>query len=160
MEALNTIALVPATHGKRTYLEIEVDGVPLAHHFASRTGAHPSHLSPLGWSSASAGVKARITEQLLAKEPSELESGRVPVLVCEECGDVGCGAYTVLILRDGDTVRWMDWAYENGREPAQPLEEWPTRPGDFLFELGSYERAIRKASARKRWGMKWNAKPQ
>ena len=88
MDALNTIALVPATHGKLTYLEIEVDGVPLAHYFAGRTGAHPSHLSPLGWSSASAGVNARIREQLLAKETSALESGRVPVLVCEECGAV------------------------------------------------------------------------
>ena len=146
MDALNTIALVPATHGKLTYLEIEVDGVPLAHYFAGRTGAHPSHLSPLGWSSASAGVNARIREQLLAKETSALESGRVPVLVCEECGDVGCGAFTVRILREGDTLRWTDWAYENGREPAGPVG-WPTRPGDFLFELASYEQAFRGASA-------------
>jgi len=148
MDALNTIALTPATCGKLTYLEIEVDGVPLAQHFAGRAGAHPTQLSPLGWSSASADVNARITEQLLAREPSALESGRVPVLVCEECGDVGCGAFTVLVLREGDTVRWTDWAYENGREPAGPIQ-WPTRPGDFLFELGSYEQAIRDASARK-----------
>lgn len=148
-EALNTIALVPATHGKRAYLGIEVDGVPLAHHFAGCLGEHPTHLSPLGWSSAPADVNARTTEQLLAREPSELGSGRVPVLVCEECGDVGCGAYTVRILREGDTVRWTDWAYENGREPADPIEsmEWPTRPGDFLFERGLYEQAIREASA-------------
>jgi hypothetical protein len=122
--------------------------VPLAHHFAGRLGAYPSQLSPLGWSSAPADVNARITEQLLAREPSPLESGRVPVLVCEECGDVGCGAFTVRILRDGETVRWTDWAYENGREPAGPVE-WPTRPGDFLFELDSYEQVIRDASARK-----------
>lgn len=152
MDPLNTIALVPATHGKRAYLGIEVDGVPLAHHFAGRTGAHPSKVSPLGWSSAPADVNARIVEQLLAREPSELESGRVPVLVCEECGDIGCGAYAVRILRQGNTVRWTDWAYENGREPAEPIEEWPTRPGDFLFELDFYEQAIREASARETLG--------
>lgn len=147
MDALNTITLVPATHGKRAYLGIEVDGVPLAHHFAGRLGAHPTLLSPLGWSSASADVNARTREQFLAREPSTLESGRVPVLVCEECGDIGCGAYTVRILREGDTMRWTDWAYENGREPAEPVD-WPTRPGDFLFELGSYEQALRETSAR------------
>jgi hypothetical protein len=148
MEVLNTIGLIPATRGKLAYLGIEVDGVPLAHHFAGRLGAHPTHLSPLGWSSASADVNARITEQLLAREPSALESGRVPVLVCEECGDVGCGAFAVRVLCEGDTVRWTDWAYENGREPAGPME-WPTRPGDFLFERGSYAQAIRDASVRK-----------
>jgi len=152
MEALNTIALAPATRGKLTYLEIEVDRVPLARYFTGRLGAHPTLLSPLGWSSAPADVKAGIAEQLLAREPSALESGRVPVLVCEECGDVGCGAFTVRILREGDTVRWTDWAYENGREPAEPVEEWPTRPGDFLFELDSYEQAIREASAREPLG--------
>jgi hypothetical protein len=81
MDSLNTIALVPATHGRLAYLGIEVDGVSLAHHFAGRLGAHPTHLSPLGWSSASVDVKASITEQLLAREPSALESGRVPVLM-------------------------------------------------------------------------------
>jgi hypothetical protein len=146
MEALNTITLAPATRGKLAYLGIEVDGVPLAHYFAGRLGAHPTHLSPLGWNSASADVNARTREQLLAREPSALESGRVPVLVCEECGDVGCGAFTVRVVREDDTVRWTDWAYENGREPADPIS-WPTRPGDFLFERGSYERAIREASA-------------
>lgn len=50
---VNTISAVTANKGEFTYLEIEVDGKPLAHHFVGRQGAHPPQISPLGWSSSS-----------------------------------------------------------------------------------------------------------
>ena len=141
---MNVITTVPARHGERTYFEIEIDGKRLARHFVGRLGAHPSQLSPLGWSSAPAASKADTVAQFLALKPSGLDSGRVPVLVCEECGDVGCGAFAVHILREADRIRWTDWLYENGYEPGHQLE-WPTHPGDFEFDLGSYEAVIRQA---------------
>jgi hypothetical protein len=141
---VNLIATVSAEKGDLTYLEIEVDGKLLAHHFVGRRGAHPSQLSPLGWSSESAESRADRVAQFLTEKPSDLASGRVPVLVCEECGDVGCGAYTVRIFREADRFRWTDWSYENGYEPERPLE-WPTQPGDLVFDLSLYEAAIRRA---------------
>jgi hypothetical protein len=82
--------------------------------------------------------------QFLGEKESELESGRVPVLVCEECGDVGCGAFAVRIIREGELIRWADRAYENGYEPPQELD-WPTRPEGFFFDRDAYESEIRKA---------------
>lgn len=47
---MNEIATYPASRGDLAYLEIEVDGKPLAHHFTGRQGTHASPVSPLGWS--------------------------------------------------------------------------------------------------------------
>jgi hypothetical protein len=134
---------VKVTRGKATYFDIEVDGKRLAEHFADRHGAHPSQLSPLGWNSANETYRAKVVAQLLAERPSELKSGRVPVLVCEECGDVRCGAFTVQVVREGEHIKWTDWAFENGSDPAQEMI-WPTRPGDLIFERNAYEIEIRK----------------
>jgi hypothetical protein len=76
--------------------------------------------------------------------PSKLDSGRVPVLVCEECGDIVCGAITVRILRESDRIIWTDWFYENGYEPGNFIE-WPIKPGDFVFNVDAYEVEIQKA---------------
>ncbi len=140
---MNTIRTVKVTRDKSAYFEIEVDERRLAHHFAGRIGAHPSQLSPLGWSSANGTCRAKVVAQFLAEAPSELESGRVPVLVCEDCGDVGCGAFTVRVVREGALIKWTDWAFENGSEPAQEIT-WPTKPGDLIFDRKAYEIEIKK----------------
>lgn len=141
---MNAIRTVRATRNEVGYVEIEVDGKRLAHHFAGRLGTHPSQLSPLGWRSATAAHRAEIVALFLAEIPSKLESGRVPVLVCEECGDVGCGAFAVRVVREDDLIKWTDWAYENGYEPARELT-WPTRPSNLVFDRNTYESEIRKA---------------
>src|SRR5438045_2198613 len=98
---MNTILLKPASSKNRSYLEIEVDGTLLAHHFGGRLGAHPSQLSAVGWMDTDI-----VVARLLGKERSPLQSGRVPVLVCEECVDVGCGALAVRISLTENLVRW------------------------------------------------------
>jgi hypothetical protein len=70
----------------------------------------------------------------------------VPVLVCEECGDVKCGAIAVQITCDGEVIRWSNWAYENGYEPESSVI-WPTRPDTFEFERREYEATFRQALA-------------
>ena len=143
---MHKITLKPATWKDRKYLEIEVDGKLLAHYFAGGSGAHPSQLSAVGWSSSSTRVVDTVVAQLLGNERSVLESGRVPVLVCEECGDIGCGAFAVRVSFAEAVVRWSDWAYENGRESAQQVE-LPTQPDDFEFDRHVYENELRRASA-------------
>jgi hypothetical protein len=138
---VNTFGVVPASRGELSYFEIEVDGKPLAHHFAGRLRAHPSQISILG---GTAEYRAEVVAHYLVEKPSELESGRVPVLVCEMCGDVGCGAFAVHVNLEGGFVRWTDWAYENGYEPARELT-WPKQPGDLVFDRDIYESEIRKA---------------
>lgn len=140
---MNSFALKPAMSKDRSYIEIEIDGKRLAHHFVGRQGAHPSQLSAVGWYSRSKAGTDAVVAQLLGQQRSTLQSGRVPLLMCEECGDIGCGALAVRISVETDRVQWSDWAYENGREPAQPVE-WPTKPDDFVFDRPLYENELRK----------------
>ena len=135
---MNRIALVEARDSHRRYFAIEVDGRPLHEHFVGPRGAHPSRMSPVGWSSADPSFSRLITEQFLLLASSGLQSGRVPVLVCEECGDVACGAIATRIERKGASVTWSDWAYENGYESAQELS-WPTYPKLLEFDAAQYE---------------------
>ncbi len=104
---MNTIRTVKTTRDEATYFEIEVDGRRLAHHFSGRLGAHPSQLSPLDWSSANGTYRAKVVAQFLAEAPSDLESGRIPVLVCEDCGDIVCGAFTVRVIREGELINGL-----------------------------------------------------
>jgi hypothetical protein len=96
---------------------------------------------PIGWRAAGPDVDRQTLAQLLGLAPSRLASGRVAVLVCEECGDIGCGALAVRIARRDSVVTWTDWAHENGYEPASELS-WPTYPQSFEFDLKRYEEAF------------------
>ena len=46
------------------------------------------------------------------KEKSELDSGRVMIYVCPECGDIDCGAITAIIKDYGDRIVWSNFGYE------------------------------------------------
>lgn len=48
------------------------------------------------------------------KEKSDLETGRVMIYVCPECGDIDCGAITAIILDMGTKIVWKDFGYETG----------------------------------------------
>jgi hypothetical protein len=142
---MNSFALVSATHEDwGRYLEIEIDGKRLAHHFADRMGAHPSFLSPLGWRK-NRKLHSSVIAKMLGDPPSNLGSSRVTVLF----GDFDDGEFSVLILKESDHVRWTDWAYETDWEDPDDPEspeppDWPTKPGDFLFDRESYEAVLRE----------------
>jgi hypothetical protein len=40
--------------------------------------------------------------------------------VCPECGDLGCGALTAKVGRDGDYIVWSDFAFETGLDVDPP----------------------------------------
>ena len=56
---------------------------------------------------------ARFRQMLLLKQPSHLRSGRVPIFVCPECADYGCGVVTAAVAKDGDFAIWDSFATEN-----------------------------------------------
>jgi hypothetical protein len=136
---MNQIAISERIGNPR--FSVSIDGRALAEHFVGRLGAHPGQVFVLGWSAAASGAERETLEHLLGLRRSSLVSGRVPLLVCEECGDVACGAIAARIERNGSVVTWSDWAYENGYESAKPLE-WPTYPKFLEFDLEEYERAL------------------
>jgi hypothetical protein len=82
-------------------------------------------------------------ELLLLKQKANLESGRVALYVCPECGDIGCGALTAFVSQNPCGYIWHDFAYENGYEAPEKINN----AGPFIFESQSYEKAIIAASA-------------
>lgn len=88
---------------------------------------------------------AQAVEVLLGRRRhADLAPGRVPLLVCAACGDLGCGALTALVNVGVDDVRWSDWKWEDWGEPR------PVRgdPGELRFDRSQYESELVNAPAR------------
>lgn len=83
---------------------------------------------------------ALLPSRHLMGEPSEhlALGGRAAVLVCSECGDIGCGALFVGIEIGGDSVIWSDFLYANNYEPEADVP----RSGRYEFDRDQYERAL------------------
>ena len=89
---------------------------------------------------ASIDVDRRYARQLLLREPSEFEdTARVPLLLCAECADLGCGALTVHVERLGALYVWRDFARAAPYSPELCASEIAARTGPFSFEAAQYE---------------------
>jgi hypothetical protein len=139
---LNTIELLLHKEAKYEEFRVLIDGLPLHKHFVGRTGSHPSSAFSGGGPLSSENYLKSIVAQLLGEIPSCLASGRVPLLVCEECGDVACGAIAAHISVEAEFVIWSDWKAEDGSSEPSDLM-WPTCPDIFTFSRAQYEKVIR-----------------
>jgi hypothetical protein len=141
---MNGFELRPATRGEVRYLDILIDGRPLAQCFAGRLGAAPDSISPLGL--LESGMEQYQREQferfLLEREP-DLPDGRNSILVCPICGDLGCGAYSARFQRDGDTIKWTEFGYENNYSPDLGQRELYKQVPDLVFSWSAYESELR-----------------
>lgn len=137
--------MTQASTAKNELRELLIDGRPLVKHFAGAQGAHPDLVFALSCTGSAPGDSAQVSKQLLGEEPSPLDSGRIPVLVCPECGDIGCGVITVRVTLQPDEVVWNDWKFENGYEPERDTG-WHSPPGEMRFSLAQYRKAIREAT--------------
>jgi len=63
----------------------------------------------------------RTASRLLMEEAPDSPSGRVIVYACAECGDIGCGAYTVRVSQQDGKWVWGDCAWENGYEDPRRI---------------------------------------
>ncbi len=84
-------------------------------------------------------------KQLLMKEPSSFLDGRVPLYICACCGDLGCGATTVLIEEFGDFFQWSEFGKESvWTESTGKIwqSEYMKRTGPFYFDKVDYKNAI------------------
>jgi hypothetical protein len=61
-------------------------------------------------------------EQLRGRKPcTDLAPGRVPLLVCGECGDLECGAVTAALDVGQTTTTWADFRWEDGGTPSTSI---------------------------------------
>lgn len=65
------------------------------------------------------------------------DADRVPLLVCS-CGDLCCGALTVMLSRHDDDIEWSQWTWQNYDEDPIVLSTLPT----CRVDAGEYDQAL------------------
>ena len=106
--------------------------------------------SVFGWQDAR--VERKYAHQLLLRERSSLASGRVPLYVCGECGDLGCGAIAVSVSTLEECVVWTNIGFEGNAfkpkpgPPPEPKGDFSDLR-DFYFSRSEYEAALSRFSA-------------
>ena len=121
---------------QRDYLDIIVDGQPLSEILGG------DMVSCLGWFVPEENAKA--ARRLLLEEAADLPNNRRTLYVCPECGDIGCGAVSLVVERVEDKIIWRDFGYENNYEEVVRTEGYEN-VGPFVFDRAEYEEAIKKA---------------
>ena len=92
------------------------------------------------WNEESANI-------FLTKQSADIENSRIMLYVCPECGDIGCGAITVTIIKSDNSYAWTEFGYENNYDPQMmDLDSYRTI-GPFRFQFDEYCEVIEKAKA-------------
>ena len=126
---LNTLSVVSHAARHRPLLivgNLVVDGSPLLDHVERAAKRTFDMVPPLGWMPAD--YLWAYAERLLGTAPPVLPSGRCELLICPECGDLGCGCVSCAVARDGDFVVWSQLGWETDYDPA----------GVSLFPMGEF----------------------
>ncbi len=92
----------------------------------------------------SADETAKAIGRLLLNEKADLPNDRRSFFVCSECGDLGCGAITAVVERQGETITWKAFGYENTYEDKILLDAYRT-VGPFTFDAADYEHTLVQA---------------
>lgn len=81
-----------------------------------------------------------IVNQFLKTKDSELQTGRIMLLVCRECGDIGCGAITLEVQKNEDSYVWKNFAHENDSFELIETDFLDIEPKEF--SKNEYENAL------------------
>jgi hypothetical protein len=90
------------------------------------------------WNEESANI-------FLTKQSADLENGRIMLYVCPECGDIGCGAITVTIIKSDNSYIWTEFGYENNYDPQMMDLDSYRDVGPFRFQFDEYCEVLEKA---------------
>ena len=93
-------------------------------------------IPPFGWLKPE--LEQHFSAMLLRKQESDLRPGRVPLFVCPECVDYGCGVVTCCVRRQGDEIVWCDFGFEYDYDvKSNRIEGLP-----FRFDARQYYQAF------------------
>ncbi len=112
----------------RRFLDFVIDGESLYEKIGDL-------ISPLGWGSAEETRNA--VDRFLQRAAADFPNDRTSIYVCPECGDLGCGAVSAVIEKEGDDIIWRDFGYENNYDPFVNLEDF-SELGPFTFNANEY----------------------
>jgi hypothetical protein len=97
---------------ERIFLDLVIDGVALRHMVGN-----PDLISGIGWSTNEYAESLHI-DRLLLREPADVADNHRSILICPECGDLACGAVSVLITKTDDAFVWSDFMFDNGYDAS------------------------------------------
>lgn len=121
----------------RDYFDFFISGVSLK---SMLNIEHADYITPFGWM-PNKEYSRHILNVFRLKEKSELESGRIMLYVCPECGDIGCGAITAEIKDMGDRIIWKNLGFETGFTDVADMYEQVKL---IEFERANYFKALSK----------------
>ncbi len=122
---------------KRNYVDFLIDGQSLA----ERTRYDLVSVLCKEWVSQE---REKSVRRLLGEEPADFPDNRRSLLVCPLCGDIGCGAVSIILHLSDQTVVWQDFGYQNNYEPEIHGEHLKDR-GPFEFDLSDYKSKLIRA---------------
>lgn len=129
-----------STVAQRHSADFVIDGESLLNSLVKIAGGHADFMGL--FIKGFAEQTAKSLAMLVYQDAPDSESGRVLLYICPECGDIGCGAYSVRIKKTEIGYSWADFSYENGYEEPHLIEGI----GPFFFEQSAYEAAISRAA--------------
>jgi hypothetical protein len=132
--------------GEIWFLDFMIDG-----HSLFETLGNPNLVSCLAWFPVIEAV-VKDADRLVLRAPADLPNNRRSLYICAACGDVGCGAMTVLITEHDDEIIWHDFGYENGWDGREPDLTSFEGIGPFTFQKVQYIRKIEEGIQRLRLG--------
>lgn len=83
---------------------------------------------------------------LLGEHAGELPDGRVVLLRCPVCGDVGCGAVTAELVLHDDVVEWRDVGWQSEEDFDVLRDAFPS-PLTLRFSRAPYVALLRRLLA-------------
>ena len=138
------------SRSRRDYLDFVVDGKSLGAKLAPilADANLPASYVPVLVLDWPIGFPSEDYGRLVGELRAPLADGRVPLYVCAECGDLGCGGITAVVEQTADTVVWRDFAYQNDYELFDPDDVLPD-VGPIVFDRQGYLDAL--AAFKDRW---------
>ena len=119
----------------RRFFDLVVDGESLY----DKVG---DFISPLGWQND--GENRKAVDRFLRRAESDFPGNRTSIFICPECGDLGCGAVSAVIEREGGDIIWRDFGYQNNYDDAVHREDLEDL-GPFTFNATEYYTEFIKA---------------
>ncbi|HEX9058805.1 MAG TPA: oxidoreductase [Clostridia bacterium] len=98
-------------------------------------------ISCLGWSFID--IQQNEIDKFLLKGLPDFKNYRYAIYVCPECGDLGCGAISIKIERQGEIVIWSDFGFEDNLEIEAVKYDKLKDIGPFYFRYDNYEGIIK-----------------
>ena len=94
---------------ERIFLDLSFDGLCF-----TESADFGDFITGKGWQTTE--QQERYISNIINRFCPDLKNGRVPILICPECADLGCGAVTCKIQRLGDILEFTEIGFQNNYE--------------------------------------------